>query len=87
MTTDNLRQANQICEQIDALNKFLKDTRKCCGMLKFFVTPKQQNTQVTLKTSYGWRDNEISASERLSASIVDAIKNELALLQAELDAL
>ena len=87
MTKDNLAKATMLSEQIETLNTFLEDTRKCWGKLKFFVTPKRQNVQVTLKTSYGWLDNEISASERLSASIVEAIKNEVALLQSELDSL
>lgn len=87
MTKEDLKQANLINEQIDVLSKFLRDTQQCWGKLSFFATPKQQNTQVTIRTSYGWCSNEVSASERLSVSIVDAIKNELVLLQGELDAL
>jgi len=87
VTKEDLKQANLINEQIDVLSKFLKDTQQCWGKLSFFVAPKQQNAQVTIRTSHGWCNNEVSASERLSVGIIDAIKNELALLQAELDAL
>lgn len=87
MTKEELAQANLVNEQIEVLNEFLKTSQRCWGILNFFATPKPTNTQVTLRTSYGWRDGEISASKRLSASITEAIKHEISLLQAELDSI
>lgn len=85
MTKEQLTQANTINEQIETLTKFLDENQKCWGILRFFVAPKQTDKQVTLRTSYGWRNEEITASKRLSATIIEAIKQEVSLLQSELD--
>lgn len=87
MTKDELARANLINEQLEALNNFLNNNKQCWGILRFFATPKQRAVQVTLRTSYGWRADEISASERLSANIVEAIKQEVSLLQDELSSI
>lgn len=87
MTNNELVQANSINEQLEVLNEFLKDNQRCWGILKLFPSPKSPSKQVTLKTSYGYCTNEITASKRLSASIIDAIKRELETLQGELDSI
>lgn len=87
MTKDELAQANSINEQLEVLNEFLKDNRRCWGILNFFVSPKPLNTRVTLRTSYGYCSNEITASERLSANIIEAIKHEVSALERELDSI
>lgn len=85
MTKGELSKANSINEQLETLNAFLEDNQKCWGILGFFSAPKSSNTQVTLRTSYGWHNSEITASKRLSTSIIEAVKREIAMLQSELD--
>lgn len=86
MTKAELAKANEINEQIKVLTEFLESNKKCWGVLKFFATPaKQLNTQITLKTSYGCYSEEITASKRLSAVIIEAVKHEVSLLESELE--
>lgn len=88
MTSENLKRASEIYNQIEVLTKFLEvRQKKCWNVLSLFATPKQDNTQISCKTYYGLYNEEISASERLSASIAETIKKEIELLQEELDAL
>jgi len=87
MTKEELSHANIINEQIETLEKFLAEDRMCWSKIKFFATPSRQKQNITLRTSYGHINDEISASERLSASIIKAIEDELFLLKHELDSI
>lgn len=85
MTKAELAHANEINDQIEVLTRFLHDTERNGRRLFFFRKPEPQINQITLQTAYGYNQNSIEASTRLSESIVMAVRKELELLQDELD--
>lgn len=87
MTKAELAHANEINEQIEVLERFLDSTERNWRKLSFFRKSEPQNTQVTLQTAYGYCQDAIEASPRLSEGITEAIRNELKLLQDELDSI
>lgn len=81
MTEETLKKANNYKQQIDELNKFVRDCRRCWHILRLY------NKRFKMKTAYGFISNEVEVSRELAERILKTIDDYVSSLEYELDSM
>jgi hypothetical protein len=79
MTEESLKKANNYKQQIDELNKFVKDCKNCWYILRL------HNKRFKLKTAYGSISNELEVSRELAERILKTIDDYIFSLEYKLE--
>jgi len=79
MTEETLKKANNYKQQIDELNRFVRDCKNCWHILRL------HNKRFKLKTAYGAISNEIEVSRELAERILKTIDDYVFSLEYELE--
>lgn len=85
MTKDQIEKANEIAEQMKALETFLDSRRMWCWDMLGLCMPAKRTSNVTFITSYGAIQKIIKCSPRLSEAVAKTMEGELSTLKDELD--
>lgn len=79
MTEESLKKANNYKQQIDELNRFVKDCKNCWYILRL------HNKRFKLKTAYGSISNELEVSRELAERILKTIDDYIFSLEYKLE--
>lgn len=79
MTEETLKKANSYKQQIDELNRFVKDCKTCWHILRL------HNKRFKLKTAYEAISNEVEVSRELAERILKTIDDYVFSLEYELE--
>lgn len=79
MTEETLKKANNYKQQIDELNRFIRDCKNCWHILRL------HNKRFKLKTAYGTISNEVEVSRELAERILKTIDDYVFSLEYELE--
>ena len=79
MTEETLEKAMEHKEQIDELNRFVRDCRNCWCILRL------HSKSFKLKTAYGCISNELKVSQELAERILKTIEDYTHELEQELE--
>ncbi len=79
MTEEILEKANDYKQQIDELNRFVRDCKSCWHIIRL------HNKRFKLKTAYGHISNEVEVSKELAERILKTIDDYTASLEYELE--
>ena len=79
MTKEKLQKANNYKQQIDELNRFVRDCKNCWHIIRL------HNKRFKLKTAYGCVSNEIEVSRELAEKILKIIEDYTSSLEQELE--
>lgn len=79
MTEEDLKKANNYKQQIDELNRFVRDCKNCWHILRL------HNKRFKLKTAYGDISNELEVSRELAERILKTIDDYAFSLEHELE--
>lgn len=79
MTEEDLKKANNYKQQIDELNRFVRDCKNCWHILRL------HNKRFKLKTAYGYISNELEVSRELAERILKTIDDYVISLEHELE--
>lgn len=79
MTEETLKKANDYKQQIDELNKFIRDCKNCWHILRL------HNKRFKIKTAYGTISNEVEVSRELAERILKTIDDYVFSLEYELE--